>query len=212
MYLRTRRLIHRFLLRPLLRRVVELTVVRGDRLDRRGPAVVVANHNSHLDTAVLLASFPTGRLDHVRPVAAADYFLRNRLLAWFTTRIVGILPLDRHSRGDADPLLGATQALAAGSTLVMFPEGTRGEPGVFGDLKSGVARLARHRPSVPVVPVWLDGCDRAMPKGSRLTHPVRCTVTVGRPLFIRPDESTAEFLIRLRSAMVELGTDLAEAA
>lgn len=212
MYLRTRRLIHRFLLRPLLRRVVRLDVVGGGALDRSGPAVVVANHNSHLDTAVLLASFPTSRIDRVRPLAAADYFLRNRLLAWFTTRIVGILPVNRHSAGDADPLLGASQALAAGSTLVMFPEGSRGEPGVFGDLRSGVARLARLHPEVPVIPVWLDGCERSMPKGSRLARPVRCSATVGRALFIRPGESTAEFLIRLRSAMVTLGTDPAEVA
>ena len=94
----------------------------------------------------------------------------------------------------------------------MFPEGTRGEPGVFGELKSGVARLARLHPEVPVIPVWLDGCERAMPKGTRLARPVPCSATVGRALFIRPGESTAEFLIRLRSAMVALGTDLADVA
>ena len=210
MYQRARRFIHRFLLRPLLRLALRLKVVGADRLTRRGPAIVVANHNSHLDTAILMAAFPTSSIDRVRPVAAADYFLRNRLLAWFTTRIVGILPLDRHHQSDADPLQGAARALEAGTTLVMFPEGTRGEPGVFGDLKSGVARLARRHPAVPVVPVWLDGCDRAMPRGARVPRPAPCTARVGRPLFIRPEESSADFLVRLRAAM--LGTEYEAAA
>jgi 1-acyl-sn-glycerol-3-phosphate acyltransferase len=192
--------------------MVRLRVTGSDALDRPGPAVIVANHNSHIDTAVLLAAVPTSRIDGVRPVAAADYFLRNPLLAWFTTRIVGILPLDRHSRDGTDPLLGASRALAAGTTLVMFPEGTRGEPGVFGALKSGIARLARLHPEVPVIPVWLDGCDRALPKGGRMLRAVACTATVGRPLFIRPGEPTAEFLVRLRGAMVDLGHDPAAAA
>jgi 1-acyl-sn-glycerol-3-phosphate acyltransferase len=208
MYRRARRVVHRFLLRPFVRSVLRLDVIGGQGLDRPGPAIVVSNHNSHIDTAALMAAFRTGRIDRVRPVAAADYFLRNRLLSWFTTRIVGILPLDRtHSGGDVDPLFEASQALEAGSTLVLFPEGTRGEPGVFGELKSGVARLARRHPEVPVIPVWLHGCDRAMPKGTRFPRPVPCSATIGRPLFIRPGESTAEFLVRLRCAMVSLDTE-----
>jgi 1-acyl-sn-glycerol-3-phosphate acyltransferase len=202
MYVRLRRTVHRLLLRPFLRAFLRFDVVGGGRLDHSGPAIVVANHNSHLDTAVLMAAFPTRHIDRVRPVAAADYFLKNRLLAWFTTRIVGILPLDRHCRGDADSLRLVSRALEEGNIVVLFPEGTRGEPGVFGDLKSGIARLARLQPAVPIVPVWLDGCDRAMPKGARFPRPAACTATVGRPLFLRPGEINAEFLARLRSAMV----------
>ena len=207
MYQLVRRLIHRFLLRPFVGSVLKLDVIGAGLLDRDGPAIVVSNHNSHVDTAVLMAAFPTARIDRVRPLAAADYFLRNRLLSWFTTRIVGILPLDRRHSSDVDPLFEASQALEVGSTLVLFPEGTRGEAGVFGELKSGVARLARRHPEVPIIPVWLHGCDRAMPKGTRLPRPVPCSVTIGRPLFIRPGESTAEFRVRLRSAMVALGGD-----
>jgi len=203
MYHRVRRFIHRFVLIPLLRSVLRLEVVGADRLSRSGPAIVVANHNSHVDTAVLLAAFPTAHVDRVRPVAAADYFLRNQVLAWFTTRIVGIIPLDRRRRDNTDPLFGASEALRAGDTLALFPEGTRGEPGVFGDLKGGVARLARRHPEIPVIPVWLDGCDRVMPKGARIPRPVACTASVGRPLFIRPGESSAEFLVRLRAAMFD---------
>lgn len=212
MYQPVRRVVHRFLLRPALRIGLRLAVRGGEWLDRTGPAIVVANHNSHVDTAVLLAAFPTRRVDRVRPVAAADYFLRNRMLSWFSTRVVGILPLDRRGRGGPDPLLGASAALQDGSILALFPEGTRGEPGVFGELKSGVARLARLHPTVPVIPVWLDGCDCSMPKGIRVPRPRPCSATVGRPLFIRPGETTAEFLERLRSAMIGMSGTGREAA
>jgi len=206
MYCRLRTFIHRLVLKPLMRTALNLEVQGAEMLDRRGPAIVIANHNSHVDTAVLLAAFPTSRINRVRPVAAADYFLRNRLLRWFSTRIVGILPLNRRHTSDTDPLSGAGDSLAAGEILVMFPEGSRGQPGVLGDFKSGVARLARRYPDIPVLPVWLDGCDRVMPKGRRLPRPTPCRAAVGRPLFIRPGETSPEFLMRLRASMIGLRT------
>ncbi len=202
MYHRTRRFIHRRLLQPLLRRYFSHTIV--GRLEGAGPTIVVANHNSHLDTALLLAAFPTSRFDRVRPVAAADYFMRNWLIAWFSTRLVGIVPLDRNRSDTSDPLWGASQALRAADTLVMFPEGTRGTPGVFADLKPGVARLAASHPHTPVIPVWLDGCEQALPKGARLPRRATCTTTIGPALYLRPGESAAAFLARLRHAMLAL--------
>lgn len=211
MHQAARRFIHRFVLRPLVRAVLRFEGADGDRLDRPGPAIVVANHNSHVDTAVLMAAFPTESIHRVRPMAAADYFLRNRLLAWFSKTIVGIVPI--HRRGaDEDPLAAASQALGKDTVLLVFPEGTRGRPGVFGDFKTGVARLALRHPDVPVVPVWLDGCERAMPRGARLPHRVACRATVGRPLFPRPSEPVPEFLSRLRAAMLALARDVEVAA
>lgn len=206
MYKSLRRHIHRFILCPVVRRGLNLTVVGGARIDRDGPAIVVANHNSHVDTAVLLAAFPTSRIDRVHPVAAADYFLRNRLIAWFSTRIVGILPVDRSRGQDGDPLLGASQALAGGDILIVFPEGSRGQPGVVGELKTGVSRLALGHPDVPVIPVWLEGCDDVMAKGTHIPRPAPCTARVGRPLFARPGETVPEFTRRLRTTLLGMET------
>lgn len=203
--------IHRLVLRPIVRTLWSGRIAGRRSLDVPGPAIVVANHNSHVDTAVLLAAFPTRVIPRVRPVAAADYFLRNRLLAWFSTRIVGILPIDR-SGTTADPLAAADAALNNGEVLVIYPEGSRGEPGRFGSLKKGVARLAERHPEVPVIPVWLDGCERVLPKGGRLPRPVRTRVLVGTSVSMGPDDDQSTYMHRLRRAMLALSPAMRDAA
>jgi len=119
----------------------------------------------------------------VHPVAAADYFLRTRLLAWFALRIVGIIPIARRPAAPAaavageapappasaeqqpDVLAGVAAALERGDIVLLFPEGSRGEPERLSELKSGVARLAERFPEVPVIPVFLHGLGKALPRG-----------------------------------------------
>ena len=113
--------------RPIVLVVLGLNVRRRQLLPETGPAIIVANHNSHLDTLVLMTLFGMRRLRLLRPVAAADYFLRSRLMAWFSTRIIGILPLQRKMEGvRLDPLAGISEALESGHIIILFPEGSRG--------------------------------------------------------------------------------------
>lgn len=170
-------------LRPVAFMMLGLTVRGRENLPRSGPAIVIANHNSHLDTLVLLSLMPLGQLDQVRPVAAADYFLKNRYLAWFSLNLLNILPLERGqaSRGE-DPLAESAAALDRGDILIVFPEGSRGSAEVMGKFKGGVARLKERYPDVPVIPVFLQGAGKALPRGEIVLVPVVVDAVVGTPL------------------------------
>jgi 1-acyl-sn-glycerol-3-phosphate acyltransferase len=167
--------------RPLVLVVLGLNVRNLKSLPQTGPAIVVANHNSHLDTFVLISLFRLSQLHRLRPVAAADYFLKNPVLAWFTLNIINMIPLDRKrvgKRGE-DPLEDCAKALGAGEILLVYPEGTRGETEALAKFKGGVARLKEQYPDVPVVPVYMQGLSRALPKGEFALVPVVVDVFVG---------------------------------
>ena len=169
--------------RPLALVVLGLNVRNRASLPMAGPAIVVANHNSHLDTFVLISLCPLRLLDRLRPVAAADYFLKNPALAWFTLNIFNMIPLERGKRDRrSDPLQECTAALERGEILLVFPEGTRGETEALARFKGGVARLKEQFPDVPVIPVFMQGLARVLPKGEFTLVPVVVDVFVGEPI------------------------------
>ena len=189
--------------RPLARFMTGADVIGGEHLPKTGPAIIAANHNSHVDTLLLLTMFPVRLLPLLRPAAAADYFLRGPLIGWFSRTLVGIVPVSRAGGVHEDVLAPARQALMDGDIVIIFPEGTRG-PGAdeLGPLKSGVARLAAAFPDAPVTPVWLEGAGRVLPKGALLPAPMNCTVLVGEP--IRWTGEKTLFLDALRDSLEAL--------
>jgi len=179
-----RSLFFALIVRPLCLVVLGINLRHRERLPRNGPAVVVANHNSHLDTLVLITLFPLRKLGLLHPVAAQDYFFRNRFLKWFSLKIIGIIPLERGGGfGGGDPLKPVEDALERGEIVILFPEGSRGDPEKPAEFKSGVAHLAMRRPAVPVFPVYMHGLGKALPRGEALLVPFFCDVFVGEPLW-----------------------------
>jgi len=200
---------HRVVIRPLIRGFCGLRVSHGERLPRTGPAILVANHNSHFDTLVLFALFSPRETARLHAVAARDYFSAGSLRGWIARRIFGAIPLERAWRPAAgDPLAGCSRALEAGDVLILFPEGTRGTPGRMSALKAGVAYLARRHPQVPVVPITLDGVDRVLPKGAVVPLPLTVAAHVGQPRCWAAGDCRG-FMAGLRAAFagaIETGT------
>lgn len=175
-------------IRPLTAFVLGMNVRNFGRLPNEGPAIVIANHNSHLDAVALMSLFPIGMIAKIHPVAAEDYFLSNRFLAWFSTKIIGIIPFKRKVSRE-NPFELVEEALNRGEIIIFFPEGSRGEAEKLSSMKSGIAHLAKKFPDVPITPVFLHGLGKALPKGDPLLVPFVVDVAIGSPLPVCDDRA-----------------------
>ena len=178
---------------------------RGCAPDPR-PRVYFANHRSHGDFVLIWTVLPAPLRRLTRPVAGADYWLKGRLRQFIGERVFRAVLIDRDPASrDADPIAIMAAALDQNSSLILFPEGTRNtseEPLL--PFKSGLYHLARARPDVELVPVWIENLNRVMPKGEFVPIPLLCTVTFGAPLALGAGEDKAAFLDRSRDALLAL--------
>jgi 1-acyl-sn-glycerol-3-phosphate acyltransferase len=195
------------IVRPVLFVFIGANVRGREKLPKAGPAIVVANHNSHLDTLTIMAMYPLRDLPRLRPVAAMDYFLRTKIKAWFATHIIGIIPLVRSGRDHGEsPLAGCEKALDRGDILILFPEGSRGEPERLSEFKRGVAHLVRSRPTTPVYPLFMYGLGKALPKDAVLLVPFNCDIVVGDKIAWSGDMNS--FMTALQTQMAELASQI----
>jgi len=96
------------------------------------------------------------------------------------------------------------EALGEKNSLIVFPEGTRGDGLQVGPFKSGIYHLWRERPDVQFVPVYLSNLNRILPKGEFLPVPVISRVTFGPPLRLEANESKESFLAQAYDALCAL--------
>jgi 1-acyl-sn-glycerol-3-phosphate acyltransferase len=167
--------------------------------------IYFANHTSHIDTLAIWSSLPRDLRRRTRPIAARDYW-GTGVRKYIATRGFGAVLIDRvRENAQSDPLDPLRASLREGDSLIIFPEGTRGQSAVPAPFRSGLFRLAGEFPAVELVPVYLDNLHRSLPKGAVLPVPVVCTVRFGAPLALQAGESKETFLARARDAVIALG-------
>jgi len=204
------RLFRAVVLDNVTRPVAHLTTspqVRGEELLELldPPAIFVANHESHLDTPLLLSLLPA-RFRHKTVVAAAaDHFFDRRWKSHVWSLLLAAIPIERHrvNRKSSDQ---AADLIEGGWNLVIFAEGGRSPDGWQQPFRPGAAYLAT-RTGRPVVPVHLHGTWRVLPKGSGRVRRSPCTLTFGSPITARPDEDTRRFNHRIEAAVSALAAE-----
>ena len=179
---------------------------RGKPPGRRS-RVYFANHTSNADTVLIWAALPPKLRARTRPVAAADYWLKNNLRKFFGTRVFHtvLIQRDPDQRGEQDPVGEMGTALDEGASLIIFPEGRRNDTEApLLAFKTGLFHLATARPDVDLVPVWIDNLNGVMPRGEVIPVPLICQIFFGQSMRLAAGEDRDTFLQRASDAMLDL--------
>jgi 1-acyl-sn-glycerol-3-phosphate acyltransferase len=199
---------YRRIARPLtvtrhVRRFCRPLAVEGqDNLRRlQNPALIIANHASHFDTAVVLALLPDHIYNRTAIVAAADRMYRERIKgAWHSLRY-NAFPITRG--GGSEALSYSQSLLQNGWSLLIFPEGKRTRTGELLPFHPGAAILALSQ-RVPVLPIHMQGTADVLPPGTKYSRPAPVRVRVGEPIWFEQGTSIAEAKQMMEDAVASL--------
>ncbi|MDO6588966.1 1-acyl-sn-glycerol-3-phosphate acyltransferase [Loktanella sp. D2R18] len=173
--------------------------------------VYFANHTSNGDMPMIWAALPPALRREVRPVAAADYWLKNKLRAFVGPEVFNCVLVDRRPEVKDKPMDKIIAALDEGASLIIFPEGNRNmtdEPLL--PFKAGLYNMGLARPDIDLVPTWVANLNTIMPKGEVIPLPLICTVTFGTPIHVKADEDKDAFLARASDALVALAPEVTQ--
>ncbi len=151
-------------------------------------AIFCSNHNSHMDVA-LISSAAGKSFNHFGMLAAIDYWFDSRIKKILTNFVMNLIPIARKtSAKDGSISFQDTIALCksfmdyGNRNIVIFPEGSRGEPDQIKPFRNGAARfsLALNK---PIVPIFIHGSFRAWPRGKVFMRPCRITINILEPMY-----------------------------
>jgi 1-acyl-sn-glycerol-3-phosphate acyltransferase len=181
----------RFLLFLIFKSIFRLEVKGKGHVPRKGGFILASNHVSNLDPKVLGVASP-----RVLNFMAKEELFSNRLFGWLISS-VGSFPVRRNST-DISALREAIQRLKDGRALLLFPQGTRRDTeGTSEKVESGIGFLA-GKVNVPVVPAFIKGTEKALPKGAKFIRPAKLSVRFGEQIYIErglPYQDTAQLIM-----------------
>ncbi len=206
--------LYSFFMRGFLKVIVGVKYINKEVLKMPEQFIIVANHNSHLDSISLMAALPWRKIKNVHPVAAGDYFGKSKLKAFFTKQFTNALLIPRtvslHDK-TRDPIQMMLNELTKGKSLIVFPEGSRGEAEKLQKFKRGIGYLLSKYPSVHFLPVFTSGLGKTLPKGERLLIPFNSYVVFGEPTRCTSTDPN-EIVKQIESCVLALKEKLPEAA
>jgi 1-acyl-sn-glycerol-3-phosphate acyltransferase len=181
-------LLYLVFMRTFLRLIIGVKYYNRAALLKHRTVIIVSNHNSHLDTMALMSALSFFRIAETKPVAAADYFGGSRIKSFCSRLFVNALLIPRDAKqGEVNSFRLMTEALDKKRSLIIFPEGTRGEPDKMQAFKRGIGLLLKKRKQIPYVPVYMKGLGTALPKGRFLIVPFESDIYIGEPSFAVSD-------------------------
>ena len=153
-----------------------------------GSAIFCSNHNSHMDVA-LISSAVGKSFNHFGMLAAIDYWFDSRIKKILTNFVMNLIPIARKTSAKDDSIsFQDTIALCkafmgyGNRNIVIFPEGSRGEPDQIKPFRNGAARFSLALDK-PIVPVFIHGSFRAWPRGKVFMRPCRITINILEPMY-----------------------------
>lgn len=198
------KILYVILIRPWLKLIIGVRYRNKKIVNDTPQYILVANHNSHFDTLSIMAAIRYSQFKKTHAVAVEDYFGKTSLSAAAVRFFFNAILIGRSSKeSKKDPIQQMSKALDKGQSLILYPEGTRGQPGVMQDFKRGVAVLLKDHPNVPFIPVFLEGFGKVLPKSKTLILPMNCTVRFGKPVFPKSTE-IEDILGEVKTAILAL--------
>jgi 1-acyl-sn-glycerol-3-phosphate acyltransferase len=169
--------------RNFLRIFIGLQYFNNKSLRNIKQFILIANHNSHMDTMALMSAIPSRFIHRVHPIAARDFF-GGSLFSRILMRYLVNATLIRRDREDPkrDPIDDMDKMLKKQRSLILYPEGSRGITGKMSNFKRGLGYLVQRNPNINVIPVYLENIYKTLPKGKKLILPYNCSIKFGQPI------------------------------
>jgi 1-acyl-sn-glycerol-3-phosphate acyltransferase len=183
---------------------IGLKYVNEKTLKNKKQFILIANHNSHMDTMAIMSAIPSRYIHKVHPIAARDFFggsLFKKILMRYLVNAT-LIQRDREDP-ENDPIDSMDKMLKKSRSLILFPEGSRGVPGVMTKFKKGLGYLIQRNPEIKVIPVYLDNVYKTLPRGKNLILPYNCSIKFGDPIQFKSMEME-DILLSSEKAMQNL--------
>jgi len=201
-----KKLFFTFFVKPFITLVSGVSLKGSENLPKDEPYIIIANHNSHLDILAIMSMYKSEDVINVSPVAASDYFFSNKYLKWISLNLIGIIPINRKvSRKEGShPLDEVFKEIENKKTLIIFPEGSRGEAEQLQKFKNGIGHIAKKFPNLKILPVVLENAGKSLPKNEALFVPFIIKMNIKEAItFEASNLDTKEFVQKLESYFIE---------